>query len=176
MKKIILVIITAAGINMFISCGNSETKADVSGTLKKNNSDTGTGNPEAKPLDETPARSADADSPSTNIDKNNILSNIDKYLVSKVAYPNPGTVTLQNTFPDITIQKAYVEVNIIKDNGETVRTDYYIIENLEPGDSKSVKVNGATQGTRADAHIVKLKSSQLTNDELILVGSKFVPK
>jgi hypothetical protein len=57
--------------------------------------------------------------PAGNHDKNAILANIDKYLVSTLAYPDPGTVTIENTLPDVTIEKAYIEVNMVKDNGET---------------------------------------------------------
>lgn len=176
MKKIILVIITVAGINLFISCGNAETKADVSDTVSKKNTDTVAANSTPKPQDGMATRSVNADSIVSNIDKKNILANIDKYLVSKFASPVPGAITVQNSFTDISVQKIIVEVSLVKENGDEVRTDYYIMENIEPGGSKSVKINIAAQFAKANCHIIKLKSDELTDGELIMVGSKYVPK
>jgi hypothetical protein len=114
---------------------------------------------------------------------NEILANIDKYLVSKPDYPTPqasggiinGKVTVENTLPDITFQKAIVEVSILLEDGKEYRTDYYILQNIEPGDIKTVQIPKTTRGTKVTSHIVKLKSDQLTNGEMVVVGSKLVP-
>ena len=176
MKKILPISIIIAYI-VFTSCGSAETKADAPDTLEKISADTMSAKvqPRENPQQAGTARSVVADSSSGDHDKNAILANIDQYLVSKLAYPDPGTVTIENTLAGVTIQKAYIEVNMEKDNGQT-RTDYYILINMEPGDSKVIQITNPVKGTKASCHVVKLKSIELTDGELILVGSKFTPK
>lgn len=113
-----------------------------------------------------------------------ILADIDQYLVSKVSFSEPppggginnGIVTLRNTLPDVTFQKVIVEVSILTEANEEYRTDYYIFQNVEPGDSKSAKMPKTTRGIKAVSHVVKLKSNELTHGEMILVGNKFAPQ
>lgn len=112
---------------------------------------------------------------------NEILANIDQHLVSKVSFSEPpvggginnGIVTIRNTLPDITFQKVIVEVSILTEANEEYRTDYYTFQNVEPGESKSAKMPKTTRGIKAVSHVVKLKSNELTNGEMILVGNKF---
>jgi hypothetical protein len=157
----------------FISCGNAETKADVSDTLKTNSE-----NNVVAP--DKPAESAPAGPTSRSIspggDKTSILQHIDTYLVSKLAYPDPETITVENKLPDIMIQKAIAEVIFKGRNGEVIKTDFYILENIEPGGSKSSRIAAGPAGATASAHILKLKSDDLTDGELIMVGSKYSPK
>ena len=122
------------------------------------------------------ARSVEPDRPAGNHDKNKILANIDQYLVSTAAYPDPGTVTIKNTLPNITVQKAIIEVKILNASGAEARLDYYIVTNIEPGDSKTVKIASAAAGVSASCHVVKLNSNELTGGETIIVGSKYIPK
>lgn len=155
----------------FESCGSAETKADVSDTLKTN-----TGSqpvPEEAENTGPASRSVSVAEPAG--DKAAILRNIDSYLVSRVAYPEPGTITVENKLPDIMVQKAIAEVVFTKENGDTAKTDFYILENIEPGGSKSAKIAAGPQGTKASAHILKLKSDDLTGGELIMVGNKYSP-
>lgn len=185
MKKILGIYVIVASI-VFTSCRNTddnaddkaETKVNTPDTLQKKPADTVMAKvqpPEKKLPKGGTTRSIGPASSSGNHDKNAILANIDQYLVTKLAYPDPGTVTLENTLTDITIQKAYIEVNIVKDDGQT-RTDYYILINIEPGDSKVVTITNPVKGTKASSHVVKLKSNELTDGELISVGIKFAPK
>jgi len=169
-KKLIFTTAVISLLVSFNSCGSAETKADVSDTLKTN-----TDNKPAPDALEKPApgsRSVSAADPAG--DKAAILRNIDSYMVSKLAYPDPGTITVENKLPDIMVQKAIAEVVFTKENGDTAKTDFYILENIEPGGSKSVKITAGPQGTKASAHILKLKSDDLTGGELIMVGNKYV--
>lgn len=112
---------------------------------------------------------------------NEILANIDQHLLSKVSFSeqsvgggiNNGIVTIRNTLPDVTFQKVIVEVSILTETNEEYRTDYYTFQNVEPGDSKSAKMPKTSRGIKAVSHVVKLKSNELTNGEMILVGNKF---
>ncbi len=115
---------------------------------------------------------------------NEILANIDQHLVSKVSFSEPpvggginnGIVTIKNTLPDVTFQKVIVEVSILTESNEEYRTDYYTFQNVEPGDSKSAKMPKTTRGIKVVSHVVKLKSNELTNGEMVLVGDKFAAR
>lgn len=167
MLKFLILIASIAATFTFSSCGSAGTKADVSDTLKSSKPADNAA-PENNPAPD--ARSAAAEPVA---DKVSILTNIDSYLVSAVAYPEPATLTVTNKLNEFMIQKIIAEVVISKDNGDTVRTDFYILENLEPGGSKSTKINTGGAGTKASCHILKLRSDELTDGQLILVGSKF---
>lgn len=171
-KRTLLPFVLILSIVAFNSCGSAETKADVSDTLKTNT--------ETKTVTEQPAATVPSGPTSRSIspggDKTAILQNIDSYLVSKLAYPDPGTITIENKLPDIMVQKVIAEVIFTKENGDIAKTDFYILENIEPGGSKSSKINAGPAGTTASAHILKLKSDDLTGGELLLVGSKYSPK
>lgn len=177
MKKILSISIIIASL-FFTSCGSADKKTDASDTLQKKLADTVSAKvqPEEKPKKSGTTRSIEPDKPSGNHNKNEILANIDRYLVSTAAYPDPGTVVIKNTLTNITVQKAIIEVNILKEDGVAVRLDYYIVYNIDPGDSKTVKIAGTASGSSASCHVVKLKSKELTGDETIMVGSRYVPK
>jgi hypothetical protein len=181
MKKILPIFIIVAAMTI-TSCGSDETKADASDTqgtldtLQKISTDTALSTPIEKPQKSGTTRSIEPDKSSGNHNKNEILANIDQYLVSKPAYPDPGNVVIENTLPDATVQKAIIEVTIFKENNIAVRIDYYIVYNIEPGDSKTVKIAGTASGRTASSHVVKLKSNELTAGETIDVGIRFVPK
>lgn len=175
MKKILSLSIIIASI-IFTSCGRAEKKADAPDTLQKTSADTVVAKPEEKPEKPGTTKPIATGKSSGTLDKKAILANIDQYLVSTAAYPDPGTVVIKNTLPGVSVQKAIIEVNILNANGVAVRLDYYIVNNIEPGDSKTIKIAGAASGVSASCHVVKLKSNELTAGETIAVGTRYVPK
>jgi hypothetical protein len=112
-------------------------------------------------------------------DKNEILSKIDQYLVSDPVYKNGpagisnAVITVTNKLNDITFQKAIVEVALLDAAGKTIRTDFYTIQNVEPGDIETIKLPVSLSGNTLRSHIVKVKSDALTDGEMILVGSAY---
>jgi len=76
----------------------------------------------------------------------------------------------------VTIQKAIVEVSILTSDGAEFRTDYYILQNVEPGETEIIKIPNASRGNSIVTHVVKLKSQELTNGEMIMVGHRVTPK
>ncbi|MEO6611197.1 MAG: hypothetical protein ABIT05_03660 [Chitinophagaceae bacterium] len=183
MRKIYLLLPFSAVVIILISCGHASTKADVSDTLIKNTSDSEI--KKERINDPAPQATTGMDS---NIIKTrtetDILANIDQWLVSKVNYPVPGpnggivngVVTVRNNLTDISFQKALVEVSILLADGKEYRTDYYTVINLEPGMTKTVKIPTTTRGNSVVSNIVKVKSTELTNGEWLLVGSHYVPR
>ncbi len=187
MKHLIAIIILAAFI--ISSCSNAETKADPSDTVietKKSVDTTGTiTSPkvsEENIKDNAAAKSGQARSLTNPANEtNDILANIDKHLVSTTeftALPSGGftncIIKITNTIPDATVQKASVEVSILKEEGSLLKTDYYTVINIESaGGMKVVKVPNSNQGTKIVTHIVKVKSNELTKGEFILTGSHF---
>lgn len=166
------------------SCGDANTKTETTDTSSVNNNQTdsvGRGSVTTV-YDDINGKNSTA-SGNIVIKKlpNEILANIDQHLVSKVSFSEPpvggginnGIVTIRNTLPDVTFQKVIVEVSILTEANEEYRTDYYTFQNVEPGDSKSAKMPKTTRGIKAVSHVVKLKSNELTNGEMILVGNKF---
>jgi len=120
---------------------------------------------------------------SSKLSKDDILANIDQYIVSTPNIPNPGntgitnaSVTVKNTLPDITIQKAIIEVSILTADGAEFRTDYYILQNIEPNEVETIKIPNAARGNSIVSHVVKIKSQELTNGEMITVGHRVTPK
>lgn len=178
MKKIYLLVLFAA-VLFLASCGDAENKAD----REKRE-------PEAVPSAEPPKAVDTTNAPSgttRGLDIGTgpevILTNIDSHVISKVSFTSAGAaggisnavLTVENTLPDATIQKALVEVSIKLADGTEYRTDYYTVQNLEPGGKKTVKIPNTTRGNAVVSHIVKLKSAELTKGEMILVGSHYVP-
>lgn len=184
MKKIHS-LITIIALAALVACGGGETKVKPSDNLintdttgKSDNTITKRPAEEKVPVDKAPATTTN----NGKTQKNEILANIDKYLVSKASFPTPPAgggiinagVTVENTLPNITFNKAILEVSILMADGAEFRTDYYIMMNIEPGDIKTLKVPNAARGNSIVCHIVKLKSDELTNGEMLLVGSHYV--
>lgn len=171
-QLILVTVITAT----FVSCGGAETKADPSTDTNTNTERTGADKiPEA-----SPAPAAKADSSALIPDSNEILAKIDQYLISTAAYPAGGgtanaTVTVTNTLSNITFQKAIIEVDIIAADGRLLKNDFYPIQNVEPGDIETIKIPGTAKGASIKSHVVKVKSNQLTNGEMVIVGALYEP-
>jgi len=116
-------------------------------------------------------------------ERENILANIDKYLVCEARFDLPpatggivnGMVTVKNMLADISIQRATVEVTILLADNKEFRSDYYNVINIGPGEFKIIKLPTTSRGHKVVAHIVKLKSDTLTNSEMLLVGNHYVP-
>lgn len=167
-----------------MSCGGAATKADPSDTTEKKTTNDNTQRPADDKLPGTDKGAATTTRNTAKPDDNEILANIDKYLVSNALFTAPppgggisnGTVTVKNTLSNITFQKAILEVSILMADGAEFRTDYYVLQNIEPGDIETVKLPNAARGTNVVSHIVKVKSNELTNGEMILVGNHYVAK
>jgi hypothetical protein len=165
------------------SCGEADTRPDAASAVKEPNTDTS----KAESVEKIPAAvppvndisiSTTVTSPASNTD---ILTNIDNYLVSTHQFDpvangkegiNNGSLTLENRLSGISIQKAYVEASIRLADGTEFRTDYYILQNIEPGESKMVRIPTSLRGTSIVSHVVKVKSEQLTGGELKLTGKR----
>lgn len=172
-----------------ISCGDSATKADTDDKTFKPDTDTAKTQPVENPAaaDPDPVSSSAKSAPSAlsgSNPSNDILANIDQHLVAKTSFDpiEPGkegiingTVTLENRLDAISFQKVYVEVSIRLADGVEYRTDYYILQNIGPGESKLVRIPKTTRGNTIVCHVVKVKSEQLTNGELKLTGSRVTP-
>lgn len=184
MKLLGAVIIFLAII--WASCGSAGTKADTSEINIETITDTtaaDTKNPKENiPINKTKidqSNQARAALPST--EPAEILAKIDSYLASAAQYtvqPSGGivncSVTVTNNLPDVTFQKALVEVSILNNDGSVIKTDYYTIINIEPGMSKVFKVPNSTHGSKIATSITKVKSSELTKGEWVLSGKHFV--
>lgn len=179
MKNSLMIILS---VLLITSCGQSEADSSKS---EKINIDTIDIVNISSGVDSTIiSKTPELTKPDINDDKKNrsgeILSNIDNYLLSKAQFTPPVTgegitdaiVTLENTLPDITIQKILLEVSILTATNVKYRTDYYTLQNIEPGDIKRVKVPNSKLGTSIKSRVVKLKSDVLTNGEMILVAKK----
>ncbi len=159
------------------SCGGAETKIDPRDTIRNNDS--------AAPVQEQVAddkvpsaepRSGAVDNPINNpknSERNEILRNIDRHLVSSQSASD--RVTVENTLPDVSFQRIIIEVSELNESGEPTRTNFYQVTNLESASRKVVKITPPTAGARVDIHIVKAKSTELTKGEMILVGSRYTP-
>lgn len=187
MKHLIPFIISTA---FFVSsCGNAGTKADPSEIVIETKSNTDTAATITAPKvseenikDNAAAKSGQARGLVNPMNEtNDILANIDKHLVSTTEFtPLPAggftncIIKVTNTIPDATIQKASVEVSILKEDGSLLKTDYYTVINIESaGGMKVVKVPNSNQGAKIVTHIVKVKSNELTKGEFVLTGSNF---
>lgn len=126
-----------------------------------------------------PAGAAPADSIGAKPDNNEILARIDQYLVSKPDFQanasgiSNAVVTVKNTLTGITFQKAIVEVNALDADGKIIRNDFYTIQNIEPGDLETIKIPAISKAASLTSHVVKLKSNELTNGEMVLAGTHF---
>jgi|SRR5688572_30530218 len=170
MKRCIPIIIV---LGLLVSCNNNkDSKTDIADSVTTPKIDTTV----AAPANPAPAKKeAEPRSPAPGNGKNEILANIDQYLISKPSISEAALV-VENTLKDATIIKAYAEVNIIDAAGKNLRTDFLILENIAPNDSKSVRIPDVTNAARITSHIIRLKSDELTDGETIMVGSRYVPK
>jgi hypothetical protein len=184
MKKILIHLLIVSSLIILVSCRGAENKAAVTVPLENKKSDTDQKKPDERIQDNTTTKSGQTNIPgfSSSSKSNDILANIDKYLISSAQFTATakggiadGTVTVQNTLTDITFQKAYVEASILKENGQEYRTDYYTVINIEPGGNKVVRIPKAAQGIKVVTHVVKVKSNELTNGEMVLTGSRATP-
>jgi hypothetical protein len=180
-QSFLLLTIIAANLS---SCGVADNKPDPASAIKPPNTDTS----KAESVEKIPA----ATPPSVNdipiptavkspVSNTDILTNIDNYLVSTHQFDpvangkegiNNGSLTLENKLSGISIQKAYIEASIRLADGTEFRTDYYILQNIEPGESKMVRIPTSLRGTSIVSHVVKVKSEQLTGGELKLTGKR----
>ncbi|MGQ0737785.1 MAG: hypothetical protein ACT4OJ_01880 [Bacteroidota bacterium] len=183
MKRLMFSMLIFVSIFLFVSCGGAETKADSDGTEKNESAPERTAEKEI--ADDKPAAATvpKPDSTSLKPGSNEILSKIDIYLVSTPVYTAPAsgsgivnaTMTIKNKLADITFQKAIVEVTVLAADGKELRNDYYPIQNIEPGDVETIKLPNIPKAASLVSHIVKVKSNQLTNGEMVLVGTHFEP-
>lgn len=183
MKRFNLFLVISGAILLLASCGGAETKADHEGTEK--NEPAPERAAEEKIADDKPAAAPllKSDSVSAKLSSNEILAKIDKYLVSTPKYTAPAaggsiqnaTITIKNILTDITFQKAIVEVTTLGADGKEIRSDYYPIQNIEPGDVETIKLPNTPKSASLVSHVVKVKSDQLTHGEMVLVGTHFEP-
>jgi hypothetical protein len=173
MKMYLAAIIVIVSAIFIASCGGAETKVDTNKTIKTED----TAQTDERPADpvtvpKTEPRSGSADK-TVGSEKNDILANIDKHLVSTISGDN---LTVENTLPDAKFDRAIVEVSELSGDGSLQKPNFYTVINIEPHGKKSVKLTGINSGAKMQAHVVKAKSTQLTNGEMILVGSRYSPK
>lgn len=185
MKRLNLFLLVSVAMLMLASCGGAETKADPEGTEK--NKVATESSVEGKIPEAGPAAAATVpakpDSAVLKPGSNEILAKIDLYLVSTPVYIAPATgngivnaiVSVKNKLADVTFQKAIVEVTLIAADGQIIRSDYYPIQNIQPGDVETIKLPNAPKAASLICNIVKVKSNQLTNGEMVLVGPHFEP-
>jgi hypothetical protein len=174
MRRLLTLVILSAGLIYFVSCRNAETNADPERETDQ------TERPADVNVDAVkPAPSSGTVTPDSSVKKaasNEILAKIDQHLVSKPNYPATGgivnaTVTITNTLPNITFQKAIVQVTIMGSDGKELKSDFYTIQNLEPNDVETIKIPNETRGASMQVRIVKVKSNELTNGEMVMTGS-----
>jgi hypothetical protein len=177
--KILIHLLFIFSLIILVSCKDAENKAVKIPPLENKKSDTDQKISGERIQDNTGAKSSTAPVLTPKEKPNEILANIDQYLVSTAKFTAAakggiadGTVTIQNTLADISFQKAFVEASILKENGQEYRTDYYTVINIEPGGTKVVKIPKTAQGVKIVTHIVKVKSLELTNGEMVLTGSR----
>ena len=171
----ILSLILASAIILLAACGGAETKVDTRDTVREN--DTIEIKPETKPTETAPLpepKSNSVDSPGTS-NKNEILSNIDRHLVAAVNDAG-NELTVENKVSTASFQRVLVEVSELKADGQPQKSNLYTLINIEPGDRKMTRITPVTPGAKLSIHVVKAKSSELTNGEMILVGSRYTPQ
>ena len=173
MKRVHFTLLIFATVVLF-ACRGGETKADPETKDKEVNT-------EERIKDNPPSAAAASvpDSLGSTTPSNEILARIDQHLVSTPVFTAQATgdivnvsVTIKNTLKDITFQKAIVEVTVAGADGKALKTDYFTIQNIEPGDLETIKLPNS-KGISIVSHIVKVKSNQLTHGEMVLTGTHF---
>jgi len=172
MKKLFqFIIVTLVAITLF-ACNGAETKAD-NGTPEDKSEMKGLETvPEDKMPENQPAASAQPDTLASSTGGNEILSKIDSYLVSKNDLAK-AAVTITNTLSNISFQKAIVEITFLDANGKAIKSEYFTIQNIEPGDIETIKLAPPEKTVSLETHIVKVKSNALTNGQMVLAGTHF---
>jgi len=158
---------------LIASCRGCSDKKEIPADNKDKNVQTDTVHIDntKRPAEDTITNKTPAAKPDNNINSSNeILANIDQYLISKVTN---GVLTVQNTLKDVTIQKAIAEVTVQAADGSEIGNYFPVLQNIEPGDIETVKIPANTRASKIICHIVKLKSDQLTNGEMKMVGTHF---
>jgi len=176
---------------VFTACTNADKKEIQTDTTTVSTDtfvvqpvDTGTtttipGNLKDIPTTKTIDRSSKTSAPEKPSNDPGVLKNIDKFLVSTPTFSvtaggiSNGTITVKNTFPSATIQKAFLEVTYLKADNSQIRSDYFTVINLDPGESKLVAIPNVPEATKIIAHIVKVKSNELTNGESVITGARY---
>lgn len=155
---IIIVLLLAA----LTGCGESASKAD----LDKQQADTLSQKKAAETAPSVPQ--------STVPDTNELLAHIDQYLPAMIPVTDsdPGILQLKNQLPGITVQKALVELTAYTDDNKKKYTDYYPFQNLEPGETKAIRLTRGTHGERITTRVVKLKAEALTGESTLLLGNR----
>lgn len=169
------------GITVVIlaSCRGGENKAD--NDVDTYNKERSSSDKIADPSVSSAPAAAPEDSMTAVPGNNEILARIDRYLVSKPEFTADGeginniVVTVKNALPNITFQKAIVEVSLLSTDGKVLRNDFYPIQNIEPGDTETIKIPASSKASSVVSHVVKVKSNTLTNGEMVLVGTHFEP-
>ena len=174
MKRIYSIPVLLVLVVFLFSCRGGETKADA----EKETSTNKESKTEEKIVQPQPATPVIKDSLGARPGTNEILAKIDEYLVSTPVYKAQAgdlvniTVIVKNTLKDITFQKAIVEVTFRGADGKALKNDFFTIQNIEPGDVETIKIAN-TKGASMVSHVVKVKSNELTNGEMVLTGIHF---
>lgn len=170
MKKLVCYIIIIVSISLASSCKSSNKEkaasADTLTNVGTNPAPTNVGTNPAPDTNSEKESKPESRAPGPGEGHDDILANIDNYLVSKI---ENGVLTVENKLTDATIVKAVAEVR-----GPGIGPDYYNLINIDPGGTKTTRVKSNTQGQIC--HIVKLNSTELTGGETILVGAHYSPK
>ena len=185
MKRFNLFLLIPVVMLMLASCGGAETKAGPEDT-EKNTASAAERTGDEEIINEKTAPAAvlsTSDSAALKPESNEILAKIDQYLVSTPVFiaPKAGSgivnaiVTVKNKLANVTFQKAIVEVTLIAADGQILQNDYYPIQNIQPGDLETIKLPNSQKAASLVSRIVKVKSNQLTNGEMVLVGTHFEP-
>lgn len=178
--RLIKVVILLSSVFVLHSCGGSASKKDESPADDKSAVKKDSPTQEDIGTSLSPAAKSDS-SKKMAPDNNEILAKIDQYLVSTPDFKTPAggsglvnaTVIIKNKLPGVTFQKAIVEVVILAADGTQVADDFYTIQNIEPDDTETIKLPNNAKGASIRSNIVKVKSNEITNGEMVLAGTHF---
>ena len=169
MKQVCNLLIIVGTVLILQACGGAETRVDPE--LNK----TDTAQVQVEETERVPTaepRSGAVNNDLSN-EKNEILKNIDKHLVSTLTASD--RISVENRLTDVDFQRVIVEVSEMDGNGKPTRTNFYQVVNLDAGSTKVVKIPAIAEGARIEIHIIKAKSDALTGGAMILVGSRYSP-
>lgn len=172
--KQVRLIMACGALWTLAACGGAETRVDtdLAGTADSMAS------VDLKPTDEKvpvedPGRSKQSTTTSALPEREEILRNIDRHLVARQTASD--RISIENTLEEFDFQRLLVEVNELDESGKMVRNNLYTVTNLEGGTTKVIRITPPRAGLKLEIHIVKAKSNELTNGEMILVGSRYTP-